>query len=178
MDCPSRPGKICSRRKRIDQWRNWRFRPLAIQIAKHFGAATVIVTGRNAQSVQGLAELGADLAIPLDAPADELKDTFREAMHTHKVSVVLDYLWGPSAECLLNAAAGQGHNSGEPRIRFVQIGSMTGNNINLPGSLLRSSGLELMGSGLGSVSNAGLVQAVGGVYGQSAAPACRLPPKR
>jgi NADPH:quinone reductase-like Zn-dependent oxidoreductase len=136
---------------------------LAIQIAKHLGAAKVIVTGRNAQSVKGLAALGADILIPLDVPADELKASFREALHTHKVNVVLDYLWGPSAECLLSAAAGQGHQSGEPRIRFVQIGSLTGNDISLPGSLLRSSGLELMGSGLGSVSNAGLVQAVGGV---------------
>lgn len=136
---------------------------LAVQIAKHLGAAKVIVTGRNAQSVKGLAALGADILIPLDVPADELKDSFREALHTHKVNVVLDYLWGSSAECLLNAAAGQGNHLGEPRIRFVQIGSLTGNNISLPGSLLRSSGLELMGSGLGSVSNAGLVQAVGGV---------------
>lgn len=136
---------------------------LAIQIAKHLGAAKVIVTGRNAQSVKGLAALGADILIPLDVPADELKASFREALHTHKVNVVLDYLWGPSAECLLSAAAGQGSQSGEPRIRFVQIGSLTGNDISLPGSLLRSSGLELMGSGLGSVSNAGLVQAVGGV---------------
>nr|WP_172690165.1 zinc-binding alcohol dehydrogenase family protein [Pseudomonas fluorescens]ASI38217.1 Putative alcohol dehydrogenase [Pseudomonas fluorescens] len=136
---------------------------LAIQIAKHLGAAKVIVTGRNAQSVKGLAALGADILIPLDVPADELKASFREALQTHKVNVVLDYLWGPSAECLLSAAAGQGHQSGEPRIRFVQIGSLTGNDISLPGSLLRSSGLELMGSGLGSVSNAGLVHAVGGV---------------
>jgi threonine dehydrogenase-like Zn-dependent dehydrogenase len=46
---------------------------LAIQIAKHLGAAKVIVTGRNARSVDGLAALGADIMIPLDAPADELR---------------------------------------------------------------------------------------------------------
>lgn len=136
---------------------------LAIQIAKHLGAAKVIVTGRNAQSVRGLDALGADIMIALDAPADELTESFREALHTHKVNVVLDYLWGPSAACLLQAASGHGNIAGEPRIRYVQIGSLTGNEISLPGSLLRSSGLELMGSGLGSVSNAGLVQAVGGV---------------
>ncbi|WPN44554.1 zinc-binding alcohol dehydrogenase family protein [Pseudomonas sp. P8_241] len=136
---------------------------LAIQIAKHLGAAKVIATGRNAHSVQGLTALGADLVIPLDAPAEELKANFHDAFHKHKVNVVLDYLWGPSAESLLHAAVGQDHQAGEPRIRFVQIGSLTGNNINLPGSLLRSSGLELMGSGLGSVSHAGLVEAVGGV---------------
>lgn len=136
---------------------------LAVQIAKHLGAAKVIVTGRNAQSMEGLAALGADVLIPLDLPEDGLHDAFHEALHTHKVNVVLDYLWGPSAECLLQVAAGRGNPSGEPRVRFVQIGSLTGNNITLPGSLLRSCGLELMGSGLGSVSNAGLVEAVGGV---------------
>lgn len=136
---------------------------LAIQIAKHLGASKVIATGRNAQSVQGLKALGADVVIPLDTPAEELKATFEEAFHQHKVNVVLDYLWGPSAESLLHAAVGHDHAAGEPRIRFVQIGSLTGNNINLPGSLLRSSGLELMGTGLGSVSHAGLVEAVGGV---------------
>jgi NADPH:quinone reductase-like Zn-dependent oxidoreductase len=136
---------------------------LAIQIAKHLGAAKVIVTGRNAQSIRGLDALGADILIPLDASADELTQTFRDVLRTHKVNVVLDYLWGPSAVCLLQAAAGHGNALGEPRIRYVQIGSLTGNDITLPGSLLRSCGLELMGSGLGSVSNAGLVQAVGGV---------------
>jgi len=136
---------------------------LAIQTAKHLGAEKVIVTGRNAHSVQGLTALGADLVIPLDAPAEELKANFHDAFHKHKVNVVLDYLWGPSAESLLHAAVGQDHQAGEPRIRFVQIGSLTGNNINLPGSLLRRSGLELMGSGLGSVSHGGLVEAVGGV---------------
>lgn len=136
---------------------------LAIQIAKHLGATKVIATGRNAQSVQGLKSLGADLVIPLDTPAEELKGIFEEAFHQHKVNVVLDYLWGPSAESLLHAAVGNDHAAGEPRIRFVQIGSLTGNNIHLPGSLLRSSGLELMGTGLGSVSHAGLVEAVGGV---------------
>nr|WP_180205976.1 zinc-binding alcohol dehydrogenase family protein [Pseudomonas sp. SbOxS1]NYU06178.1 zinc-binding alcohol dehydrogenase family protein [Pseudomonas sp. SbOxS1] len=136
---------------------------LAIQIAKHLGAAKVIATGRNKQTILGLEALGADITIPLDLPADALKDAFREAFHQHQASVVLDYLWGPSAECLLHCATGNAGHLGEPQIRFVQIGSLTGNNISLPGSLLRSSGLELMGSGLGSVSHAGLVRAVGGV---------------
>ena len=42
---------------------------LAIQIARHLGANKVIVTGRNATSIEGLAALGADVLIPLDAPA-------------------------------------------------------------------------------------------------------------
>ena len=47
------------------------------------------------------------------------------------------------------------------RIRFVNIGSMAGLSIPLAAGPLRSSGLELMGSGLGSVSHADLVKVIG-----------------
>ncbi len=136
---------------------------LAIQIARHLGAGRIIATGRNATSVKGLDALGADVLIPLDAPADQLTETFRGAMREHRVDIILDYLWGPSAQNLLHAASGHGSGEAEPRIRFVQIGSIGGNTIDFPASVLRSSGLELMGSGLGSVSNIGLLRAIGSV---------------
>jgi hypothetical protein len=43
----------------------------------------------------------------------------------------------------------------------VQIGSMAGLTISMPAAALRSSGLELIGSGLGSVSNEALVRNIG-----------------
>jgi len=136
---------------------------LAIQIAKHLGARRVIATGRNGASVAGLDALGADVLIPLDQPADSLTRAFRTEMKNDGVDVVLDYLWGPSAESLIAAAAGHGSGDAEPRIRFVQIGSLSGGTITLPAGALRSSGLELMGSGLGSVSNERLVNSIGEV---------------
>ncbi|MDE1181768.1 zinc-binding alcohol dehydrogenase family protein [Paraburkholderia sp.] len=137
---------------------------LAIQIAKHLGAGTVIVTGRTARSVQGLDALGADVLIPLDASPEALTQTFRDTIRGHRVDVILDYLWGPSAECLLGAVSGHGSgDDAEPRIRYVQIGSLGGTTINFPASALRSSGLEMLGTGLGSVSNAGLLRSIGGV---------------
>jgi hypothetical protein len=45
----------------------------------------------------------------------------------------------------------------------VQIGWLSGGTITLPAGSLRSSGLELMGSWLGSVSNERLVNSVGEV---------------
>jgi hypothetical protein len=36
-------------------------------------------------------------------------------------------------------------------IRFVQIGAVSGPNIALPSAVLRSSAIELMGSGIGSI---------------------------
>jgi NADPH:quinone reductase-like Zn-dependent oxidoreductase len=136
---------------------------LAIQIAKHLGARRVIATGRNNASLVGLDALGADVLIPLDQPANALTMAFRTEIKNDGIDVVLDYLWGSSAESLIAAAAGHGSRDAEPRIRFVQIGSLSGGTITLPAASLRSSGLELMGSGLGSVSNERLLNSVGEV---------------
>jgi hypothetical protein len=53
---------------------------------------------------------------------------------------------------------------GEPRIRYVQIGAISGETISLSAALLRSSGLELMGSGLGSLSAAAIVDSLERMY--------------
>ena len=130
-------------------------------MAKHPGARRIIATGRNLASVAGLEALGADALIPLDQPASSLMRAFRTEIKNDGVDVVLDYLWGPSAESLIAAAEGHGSRDAEPRIRFVQIGSLSGGSITLPAASLRSSGLELMGCGLGSVSNQRLVPSLG-----------------
>jgi NADPH:quinone reductase-like Zn-dependent oxidoreductase len=134
---------------------------LAIQISRYLGAKTVIVTGRNRDSVAPLSELGAGVLIPLDEQPERLTETFRRTIKEFGVSVILDYLWGASAESIIGAVAGQGSAAGEPPIRFVQIGSITGETVALPAATLRSSGLKLMGSGLGSVSYAGLLRSIG-----------------
>jgi NADPH:quinone reductase-like Zn-dependent oxidoreductase len=99
---------------------------LAIQISKYLGAKTVIVTGRNQASVTPLAELGADLASPLDQEPEKLAESFRRTIKEHGVNVILDYLWGASAQSLIGAITGHGSVDGEPPVRFVQIGSITG----------------------------------------------------
>jgi len=134
---------------------------LAVQIAKHMGAKKVIATGRNAQALEELKELGADVAVPLTLPAEELEAAFREQFAGDGVHVVLDYLWGKSAETLIVAAA-KADKDGVP-MRYVNIGSMTGGDITLPAAALRAIDLKLMGSGIGSVSYAGLLGAIGGV---------------
>ncbi len=134
---------------------------LAIQIAKFLGAGRIVATGRNEASVAGLGALGADEVIALDHTPEKLVEVFRSQIKEKGVNVILDYLYGPSAELLIQAAAGHGSGEKKPRVRFVQIGSVAGNTISLQAGALRSSGLELMGSGLGSVSNAGLVGVIG-----------------
>jgi NADPH:quinone reductase-like Zn-dependent oxidoreductase len=118
---------------------------LAVQIARHLGARKVIATGRNAETLQSL---GADVAIPLVADDTALERSFKQQFAAG-VDVVLDYLWGNSAERLLIAAAKAGPDT--VPIRFVQIGSTSGGDITLPSAVLRSSAIELMGSGIGSI---------------------------
>ena len=120
---------------------------LAVQVAKYLGAKKVIATGRQAAALQSIKALGADETILLVENRDALENAFKEQF-AGGVDVVLDYLWGQSAECLLTAGSKAG--TGAP-ISFIQIGTAAGTNITLPGAILRSTPIELLGSGLGSV---------------------------
>ena len=134
----------------------------AIQVAKVLGARRVIATGRDEAALERLRGLGADETIWLGQTGDALAAAFRAAMAS--VDVVVDYLWGATGEMLLAAVQGHGGMGGEPRIRYVQIGSISGETISLSAALLRSSGLELMGSGLGSLSAAAIVESLKKMY--------------
>jgi NADPH:quinone reductase-like Zn-dependent oxidoreductase len=134
---------------------------LAVQIAKHFGATKVIATARDAKALEAVAALGADVTIPLVEDNAALEDAFRQHFAAG-VDVVIDYLWGRSAESLLIAAAKAGKD-GAP-IRFVQVGSVSGSSISLPSAVLRSSAITLMGSGLGSVPLDRFVHAIVGLF--------------
>jgi NADPH:quinone reductase-like Zn-dependent oxidoreductase len=122
---------------------------LAIQIAKYLGAKTIIATARRSSSFDELHELGADQCLLLTDDSHAMEDTFKSVCN-HGVNIVLDYLWGPSALSLVNAIAK--NSPQEIPVRYVQIGSIGGATIPFPASVLRSSGLRLMGSGLGSLS--------------------------
>jgi NADPH:quinone reductase-like Zn-dependent oxidoreductase len=121
---------------------------LAIQIAKYLGAKKVIATGRNATALESLAAIGADFRLPLTDDLDFFENTLHEQFSAG-VDVVLDYLWGVSAQRVLIAAAKSAEDA-KP-IRYVHIGAVSGNEIQLPSQVLRSSAIELMGSGIGSV---------------------------
>jgi hypothetical protein len=49
-------------------------------------------------------------------------------------------------------------------VRYVQIGAISGDPISLKAEWLRSSGLELMGSGLGSLSAKAIVEALTAMF--------------
>ena len=120
---------------------------MAVQIARHLGAKTVIATGRNRETLNALLGIGADEAIPLDYEGKTSKDELRKHFE-QGIDVVLDYLWGSSAEQILAAASGAKRMMPIP---FVLIGTTSAPDITLPGATLRSSTIEIMGSGIGSI---------------------------
>jgi NADPH2:quinone reductase len=134
---------------------------LAVQIAKRLGARRVVGAGRNPEALAGLKMLGADAVISLEQEPDALVAAFRSEFAGGGVDVVLDYLWGQPAESALKAIAQKGLSKHAARVRFVQIGSSAGQTISLNAATLRSSGLELLGSGFGSASLDQIKAAVG-----------------
>ena len=128
---------------------------LAVQIARYLGAKKIIATGRNTQA---LAALAADECIDLTADEQTLNAQFATAS-AGQIDVVVDYLWGRSAELLLPILAK--YTPGDKPVRYVQVGSLAGADIALNGAVLRAAPLQLMGSGIGSLTMPQLLAATG-----------------
>jgi NADPH:quinone reductase-like Zn-dependent oxidoreductase len=112
---------------------------MALQVARRFGASQVIAAAR---SVEKLAELG-DLA--------EATGTFEEMALAADVDVVLDYVWGaPTVTAMLAMLPARADRSAP--LTWVEIGSVGGHDAAVPSAALRSTRLDLVGSGIGSVS--------------------------
>ncbi len=124
---------------------------MAVQIARRLGARRIVAAGRDPKALEETRALGADATISVQQDHDALVAAFRTEL-ANKVDVVLDYLWGAPAEALLAAVVQKGLDHAAQRTRYIQIGNSAGPNITLPAAVLRSSGLELLGSGFGSVS--------------------------
>ena len=113
---------------------------MAIQVAKRFGANEVIGGGRNPQRLNELTALGADRVLTLDQ-LDRAGD----------VDVVIDYVWGePTAKGMVDLVTHRRDRGKE--LVWIQIGSMAGPGAEIPSAALRSTRLQIVGSGVGSVS--------------------------
>ncbi len=118
---------------------------LALQVARHLGAQRVIGAGRNVEAIAD-----ADAIIALGAPEDAVRDAYA-AEAAKGIDVVIDYLCGRPTELLLEALAKGYSASAKRRTRIVEVGTSAGKTISLPGAILRSIDLTLLGSGFGSV---------------------------
>ena len=121
---------------------------VAVQIAKYYGAKKVIATGRNEQSLQDLLSLGADEIISVKQEDEKFIARLKDIHAASPIDVIIDYLWGHTAEMILAGLMGKG--SFTQKTRFVSVGSMAGDLIQLSAANLRSVDLQLTGSGLGS----------------------------
>lgn len=141
---------------------------LAIQLAKELGAGKVIATARNAQQLEELKAVGADVTIAFNLTDGEAE--FKKAVAAEfkqngckGIDIIIDYLYGPSTAAILASIPGNladGH-----RVRYVNVGTAAGvPEIPISAALLRSSALELMGSGLNSVTEATLLDSIAEVF--------------
>ncbi|MBO9584641.1 MAG: zinc-binding alcohol dehydrogenase family protein [Flavobacterium sp.] len=121
---------------------------IAVQIAKYYGAKNIIVTGRNEKALENLLALGADEIVSLKQNDESIVSQLREIHKATPIDIVIDYLWGHSAELILSILKGNGNFT--HKTRYVSVGSMSGDTIQLSAQILRSVDLQLSGSGLGS----------------------------
>ncbi|KQV06528.1 quinone oxidoreductase family protein [Leifsonia sp. Root112D2] len=112
---------------------------MAVQVAKRFGASQVIAAGRNQALLNELSALGADVTTTLD-----------ELAVAADVDIVLDYLWGEPTVSALRAMIPQRTARSAP-LTWIQIGSVAGQDAAIPSAALRSTQLQFLGSGMGSV---------------------------
>jgi NADPH:quinone reductase-like Zn-dependent oxidoreductase len=128
---------------------------LAIRVARHLGASTVVAAGRGTEKLAAAAALGADTTIDLAGAPDTVAAELAEK--AANVDVVLDYLWGKPAELaivpLLTA-----RDDPSRLLSWVQIGAVAGPDITLPAAALRQANIHFLGSGQGSVSARGILE--------------------
>jgi NADPH:quinone reductase-like Zn-dependent oxidoreductase len=123
---------------------------MAVQVAKHLGAAHVIGAGRHPERLAALADLGADVTVSLD---DALADVARHLGEAARdVDVVIDYLWGEPTADLMRTVVMNRTDRGQP-LTWIEIGSVAGPTAAIPSAALRAARLQIVGSGQGSVPN-------------------------
>ena len=141
---------------------------LAVQLAKHLGAGKVIATARNAEELEQVKKLGADIVIPFTlgtlhpSGAKDYENALKQVFASG-IDIVIDYLWGESAKTVIVAIA-KAVEDARP-VRFVHVGGASREeNIDLPGAALRSSAIMLMGSGVKSVRMSVLLESISSVF--------------
>jgi NADPH:quinone reductase-like Zn-dependent oxidoreductase len=138
---------------------------LAIQVARHLGAKRVIGVGRN---VEAIAAANVDAVIALGQSEDAVRDAFAEEA-AKGIDIVIDYLWGRPTELLLEALAKGFRASATRATRLVEVGESAGKTIKLPGAILRSIDLTILGSGFGSAAMDVILAAIPTLFSLAAA---------
>ncbi|PUB30888.1 NADPH:quinone reductase-like Zn-dependent oxidoreductase [Elizabethkingia sp. YR214] len=125
---------------------------IAVQLARHYKANKIIVTGRNEEQLQKVLQLGADISVSLKQNDDDIINQLKAIHAENHIDIVIDYLWGKPVELILKSVKGGSVSHESGKVRIVTVGEMAGPTINLGSGFLRSSDIEIMGSGFGSLS--------------------------
>lgn len=115
---------------------------MAVQVALYQGAAGIIATGRNQQKLAALADLGATDTVTLTDP--------KLGQLASEVDVVLDFIWGENTGKLMMSLL-KYRKDRTQQLTWIHVGSMAGEEAPIPGALLRSADVQIIGSGLGAV---------------------------
>ncbi len=127
---------------------------MAVQIARHLGAAEVIAAGRDPRRLELLTDLGATAVVSQAGDPDEAAARLGAA--AADVDVVIDYTWGAPTELAIPALVTR-RTDRSKLLSWIQVGATAGPDITLPAAALRAANLQLVGSGQGSVTAAGIV---------------------
>lgn len=110
---------------------------VAVQFMRAKGAGKIIGVARNAKEMASISDLDERIVT-----ADDPSQTDFSSLGD--VDLILDYLYGPALVALLNQLT-----STVPT-QFIQIGTVAGPDIALPGAVLRSKNITIRGAGPGA----------------------------
>jgi NADPH:quinone reductase-like Zn-dependent oxidoreductase len=116
---------------------------MAVQVARRLGASRIIASGRDEERLRKLTALGASDVVALGDP--------RVGALSRDVDVVLDFVWGEAGARVMERVITSRSDRSRP-LTWIQIGSMAGPSSPIPAALLRAARLQVVGSGIGSVS--------------------------
>jgi NADPH:quinone reductase-like Zn-dependent oxidoreductase len=130
---------------------------LAVQIARHLGASSIIAAGRDQVRLDRFADW-ADQLVSLVGDPDEVAERLGKA--AADVDVVIDYVWGPATAAAMATIVTHRADPAKP-LTWIEIGSVGGPTADIPSAALRAARLQIVGSGQGSVSTRDIVSELG-----------------
>ncbi len=113
---------------------------IAVQIAKHLGAKTIIATGRNKETLNKLLSLGADKVFNLT----EEKNLLAKSIKNNRPHLIIDYLWGEPTELILDSLIPESFDFSTVT-KLFQVGQSAGKRISIDATSIRTSGVEIVG---------------------------------
>jgi NADPH:quinone reductase-like Zn-dependent oxidoreductase len=115
---------------------------MAVEVARQLAAGQVIAVGRDPVRLA---------ALPGATTTALISDPETIGRIGTEIDVVLDFLWGEPATAVMAALISGRADPAQPLV-WINLGEMAGARASLPAGVLRSSRLQLIGSGQGSLS--------------------------